>query len=133
MLSSPSAARYLKRLLALLTVLAAFAFQARVGGMVAMPEVGSGPGSAARHAPQPAQPAADHRHGQGQSRRGHQEGHHPGAHCPFCVTGAFALEAGVLPLPTASPRLASPTPPLAPDHLPVAVRHVDARAPPALL
>ena len=131
----------LRRLLALLTVVAAFAFQARVGGMVSLPAV-SGPamalpagpahaGSAAHHpAPAAAPPhRPDHRTG----HTGEPAAHNHGAHCLFCVTGAFALEVGAAGLPNAPPSHAAPLLHHNTADLPAAPRHADARAPPPLL
>lgn len=132
---------YLRRLLAVLTVVAAFAFQARVGGMVDLPMPGTlGMAQMAGH---PGHPMAGMAAGpsssatlpvpQPQPGHGDREGHKHAAHCPFCVTGAFALEAGVLPLPTAPPRQTSQPLSLAVADVPAAPRHADARAPPVAL
>lgn len=126
----------LRLLLALLTVLASFAFQLRVdalGGLraertvsvtqlEAMLEQSTHCGEAqtqhAHHAPRQPAPHLPDEHA----------GH--GAHCPFCLTNAFALEAGIVGLPQGPPH-----------HLPTsdkgaefcvldAPSHADARAPP---
>ncbi|QFP77043.1 hypothetical protein [Deinococcus sp. AJ005] len=133
----------LSRLMAVLTVLAAFAFQARVGGMVDLPMLGmSGmvrmagyPMSGHQMAGMPVGPSAASALPvpQPQQGQGDRESHNHAAHCPFCVTGAFALEAGVLPLPTAPPRQISRPLPLAVADVPAVPRHADARAPPVSL
>ncbi len=118
--------------------MAAFAFQARVGGMVDLSMPGTlGVTQMAGHqmAGMPAGPssASTLPVPQPQPGQGDRESHQHAAHCPFCVTGAFALEAGVLPLPTAPPRQTPQAQLYAPAHLPTAPRHADARSPPALL
>ena len=121
--------------MAVLTVVAAFAFQMRAGGMATLPSP---------QAPRTAQMAG---HGmaevptlsaavpevpvQGSHRE--SESHNHGAHCPFCVTGAFALETGVLPLPNGPPVLTPQALLSTPGHRPATPRHADARAPPFLL
>ncbi|WP_075831769.1 DUF2946 family protein [Deinococcus marmoris] len=128
----------LRRLLAVLTVVAAFAFQARVGGMLDLPMPGmsgmvrmAGHGMA-RMPPGPSStaplPAPQPQPGQGD-----RESHNHAAHCPFCVTGAFALEAGVLPLSTAPPQQTPQAQLFTVVDLPAAIRHADARAPPISL
>ncbi|GGO31458.1 hypothetical protein [Deinococcus humi] len=125
----------LRRLLALLTVVAAFAFQMRAGGMATLPSpqpprTAQMAGHAMTQAPTvpaavPGVPV------QGSHRE--SESHNHGAHCPFCVTGAFALEAGVLPLPNGPPVLSPQVLLSTPGPRPAALRHADARAPPFLL
>lgn len=127
--------------------MAAFAFQMRVGGMVEMGRMGGAmtmpmAGQAGEMAPHhsaaqvrsPLQsPEAVSPLSPSSGRHHNQEGQNHGPHCPFCVTGAFALEAGVLPLSTAPPRQTSRAQFYATVHLAVAIRHADARAPPVLL
>lgn len=129
---------YLRRLLAVLTVVAAFAFQARVGGMLDLPMPGmSGMERMAGHgmARMPAGPsaAAPLPVPQPQQGQGDRESHNHAAHCPFCVTGAFALEAGVLPLSTAPPQQTPQAQLFTAFDLAAAIRHADARAPPVPL
>ncbi|MBB6018312.1 hypothetical protein ACFP9V_24565 [Deinococcus radiopugnans] len=146
-MQSPRVAPLLRQVLAALTLVAAFAFQLRAGGMVDLAQAtgavtlrGAGPvGVRFSHhsAPPVSSPLQSPQAGFPPSPRPGRdptkEGHHHAAHCPFCVTGAFALEAGVLPLPTAPPRLAARRLASVPAHHPATVRHADARAPPASL
>ncbi|MDV6373998.1 DUF2946 family protein [Deinococcus arenicola] len=133
--------RVLSRLMAVLTVIAAFAFQARVGGMTDMDMGGPAPvsmsGMAGHDMAGMGNPSPSSAHRtvppQAPPQGGQRESHNHAAYCPFCVTGAFALEAGVLPFSTAPPYLALQPLPFAQAHLPALPRHADARAPPALL
>lgn len=99
---------------------------------------------AALPATRPGMPGTAHAHHQGLADPGTphltdaapnappEDEHHTGLHCPFCLTGAFALAAQALsPVPPRASGLPRPsslarTPALA------AVRHADARAPPPL-
>ncbi|WP_102124855.1 hypothetical protein [Deinococcus planocerae] len=111
---------WMRLLAGLLTVLAAFAFQARTGQGVAPLFVGQA---------QPGAPAPHHHPGDETPRRPSVP-HAHGAHCLFCLTQAYGLEASVPELVTGSPR--SPPPP-AVFTLPMSralPRHADARAPP---
>lgn len=140
----------LRRVLAALTVLAAFAFQARMGGMVDLftssgamstPMTGHRAAPAVHPASTLVKSAATapdpvaHQHTQVQDHhhQGNPEKHKHTAHCPFCVTGAFTLEAGVLPMLTAPPQRMRQTGAFSPTYLPALPRHADARAPPVRL
>lgn len=103
-------------LLALLTLLGSFAFQARVGGSLSLP------------APAPAAAHAHHHHGPA-DKSGHPA-HDHSAHCPFCLTQVFGevpnvpfvpLESGDFQ-PASSPQWTRPPP------APLSTIH--ARAPP---
>lgn len=128
----------LRPLLALLTVMAAFMFQLRLdalGGLEASPHGAHGAlRSTATAMAEMADPPAAHHHSAVQSAPGPatlpQSQHNHTAHCPFCLTNAFGLQASVEALP-----------PGPPDYLPLAqsealepflafARHADARAPP---
>lgn len=128
---TPASHRWLRRLAAVLTVVAAFMFQVRLDGlgsltapvvqapmthMAGMEMHGGGHHEAAE--PQLPQPNhSDHQHS---------------AHCPFCVSNAFALEAGIVGLPQGPPTV-QPQPELIRHfHLPQLVLTINARAPPTL-
>ncbi len=121
----PPSLTSLRRLLALLTVLGAFVFQGRLGGLsgplggaeLPLPFVVAGP--AHPHAPSP---------GPGSRDPDHSGAH---AHCPFCLTGVFAVEPAGEALPAGPPRRASVPGPTAADPLPAAPHRANARAPPA--
>ncbi|WP_019008801.1 DUF2946 family protein [Deinococcus aquatilis] len=109
---------------ALLTLLAAFAFLIRGPVVSLLPEaqmVMSGMHMEHVGLPSP----ADHSGSQERHQQNHQ------AHCLFCLTGAFALEADTATPPPAPAVHQNLTPPdAAPSHAAV-LRHTDARAPPA--
>lgn len=130
----------LRPLLALLTVLASFMFQTRVG---ALGDLTPRTVSAAQlqalllggvHCGEKAQttvpdPHAQHSHTSHSSQPTDEHSAH-GAHCPFCLTNAFALEAGIVGLPQGPP--ATLPQPVRSAELCVlaAVSYADARAPP---
>lgn len=114
------------RLLAgLLTVLAAFAFQARMGQALAPLFVGQ-----AQHGAQASHATHLGHHLGDEAPRRLPVTHADGAHCLFCLTQAYGLEASAPDLVMGSSR----SPPLpAVFTLPVGrtpTRHADARAPP---
>ncbi|GBF04656.1 hypothetical protein DAERI_020253 [Deinococcus aerius] len=116
---------WMRLLAGLLTVLAAFAFQARGGQGVAPLFVGQ-----AQHGAPAAQTTHRGHHPGDEAPRRPPVPHAHGAHCLFCLTQAYGLEASVPELVTGSPR--SPPPPGV-FTLPVSralPRHADARAPP---
>lgn len=131
---------WLRPLLALLTVLASFAFQVRGEALGALGGVRTTASAAAsREAPTHGEDSAAP-----MSHAGHtshsprptsgepdpHQGH--GAHCPFCLSNAFALEAGVIGLPQGPPDFLPQPTPGAGVCVVAAVRHADARAPPSV-
>lgn len=143
-LNAPAASAPVRALLALLAVWAALLFPLRqdaLGGLLgaSVPMAGMQTGmdmsdtdladtdmaemegmTHAHHAPQPAPAAPSPK----------PAAHDHTAHCPFCVTNAFALEAGIVGLPQGPPAyLPLPLPLLIAVTL-RAVAAADARAPP---
>lgn len=107
----------LRWLLVALTLLAAAAFQTRAGGGGPRPVLAgaSAHGHAAPHPghPRPGPAITDH-----------------GAHCLFCLTGAFALQPEAWALSAAPPWPAPAAPARRPWADVAVLRHTDARAPP---
>lgn len=124
--------------MALLTVMAAFVFQARADG--SMPGLLMPVPVQSGTVPQPSSQSMPmgHHHSmpmtteteQPEQRSNPTKEHNHSAHCPFCVTNAFALDDGVVGLPNAPPSLLAQ-----PIHLQLHAvkplpRTADARAPP---
>lgn len=112
-------------LLALLTLLASFAYLTREPGVG--PDLAGMTHQAAQPMPDMAEPPpAAHSHSEGPGPASHDHA----AHCPFCFTAAFALESQAPGVPRVSGSWPSaPLPPL--PALPgLALVHADARAPP---
>lgn len=116
-------------LAALLTLLAAFAFPVRgplMAPQTALPsERQAAPATGSMHLEHAGAAAhADHSTAPDHHPQNHQ------AHCLFCLTGAFALQADTAaPLPAPVVHTA-PATPLAVQSRAPALRHADARAPP---
>ncbi|MFC3861879.1 hypothetical protein ACFOPQ_14015 [Deinococcus antarcticus] len=152
-MNTPATTRkVLRQVMALLTVVAAFMFPARVDGLgqlhpdspghggihgepgihqKVMPETGDHAQHHHLKTPPPVKQAHHHpAHPPTVPRQPEPASHQHSAHCPFCITNAFALEGGIEGLPTGPPDfLPSPEPFVRPVFL-AAPHAVQARAPP---
>lgn len=141
MKTPPRTTARLRQIMALLTVVAAFMFQMRIDALGQLNPVQTSshaghqiPASSSTHIGH-----SGHHHHQAQSsspaptpRQPEPSNHHHSAHCPFCLTNAFGLEAGITELPQGPPDYL-PAPELQPVSAYLAVFNIaDARAPPVL-
>lgn len=138
----------LRQLMALLTVIAALVFQLRIDALGQLGPAQTSPANHAEHQ----MPATEsihsghtthttgHQHHQARqpqptprpTRQPEPSPHQHSAHCPFCLTNAFGLEAGITGLPQGPPDfLPAPEAQILPVYLAV-ISSVDARAPPVL-
>lgn len=134
-----AAHHFVRRLMAVLTVLAAFAFQVRADGNMpgwwaALVMPAHAPMSGMPQMPMSGPTAMDHHAGQheqpGRGSPAPEKLHDHSAHCPFCVTNAFALDDAPVELVSAGNVVGWPqdTAPL--TIIPRLNQHADARAPP---